>query len=136
PAPSGRSAATAKHVRHEAASTTAANAIGAIVPAIESDVCWNPRAVPLRARPANSAVAVKARPFQAIVNAAETTNEGRSTTSGADTRAAETATAAAIANPSSRSGHTRARARSDQRPSPIRKPIAAVWAAASLAVAA
>src|SRR6185369_13334952 len=92
--PTGSSAASANPIRHEALSTIAANAIGATVPAIESQVCWNPSAVPLRARPASSAAAVNASPFHDIASAAEATSEGTRSASGADTSTAERATAA------------------------------------------
>jgi hypothetical protein len=51
---------------------------------------------------------MKARPFHDIASAAATTSEGTSTTRGADTSAAERATAAVIAKPSRRSGPIRA----------------------------
>ena len=45
-----------------------------------STVCWTPSAAPLRARPASSATAAKATPFQAIVSDPATTNAGTSRT--------------------------------------------------------
>ena len=120
--------------RQELADTDAANATGATTPTAESTVCCRPIAAPLR-RPPSSAAIVNDSPFQAIESAVATSSTGTTSHTPADSIAAASPSATAAAAPTSRSGRSRDRIRSDQRPSPILSAAATTCAPASTAAA-
>src|SRR4051794_28842355 len=128
---SGSSAIEAKPHPQDVAATSTPKSGGYAAPTAFSTVCCSPIAAPLRARPAISVAAAKARPFQLIAKTPVTTIDGTSSQSGAPTSSAVTSVSVALASAIVRSGAIRSPATSDQRPAAIRAPIPHSWIAAS-----
>ncbi len=132
---SGNSATTAKPTRHDVAATSTPKRPGYAAPGTFSSVCWSPIAAPLRPLPASSTAAAKERPFQLIETTPAATSTGMTSGSGAVTSAAVAATSTAAVSAIARSGPIRHARTSDQRPAPIRPPIASSCITASTAAA-
>ena len=101
---------------HELAATSTPNADAATAEGTRMTVFWRPIAVPARSRPAISAAAVKARPFQLIAARRASSSTGSSSASGACDERGGGGDRARHAMPRRRSGAIRRPSRSERRP--------------------